>query len=179
MNIWIRRLFLLVSVGGGFAGFTSLAALAFSPGLSVTGYFLCAVMTAAFAFGVVAGFVFLTDEEKGLSWLSWYHMVQIPAFSSAIYTYQFSSGLALNLGFGSQGFAWFFWLGGRAQVSMFQLQQDTYEFTLNLFAIWATWYLRRMLKRTRANKQLETAAVPRSEAQELSAGRHPGPVSHS
>jgi hypothetical protein len=150
MNIWFRRLFLLVSIGGGFSGFAVTAVQVFQADRPIFYYVVCLAACAAYAFGVFAGMKFIEEEEEGLSLLSWYHLIQIPILASPVFSYQFTSGITAYVTLGNRGLSWVTYFGGQWQFSLFQLQDGTLAIGANFFAVWATWYLRKQLAKKRA-----------------------------
>jgi len=149
MKLWLRRLFLVVSVGGGFSGLTVTTMQLLQSGQPVLTYGVSLAACVAYVFGIYSGVKFIESETEGLSLLSWYHLVQIPVVESPIISYKFTSGLAAYLAFGNHGLSWGAYFGGQWQFALFQLQERTFGLGANFFAVWATWYLRKQLARKR------------------------------
>jgi len=158
MNIWHRRLFLVVSIGGGFTGFAVTSGQLFQPGQLPLYYMLCVGVAIAYASGVYGGLKLVEEEAKGLAILSWYFLAQIPIFVSPIISYQFSSGLTAYTTVGTIGLSWGANFGCHWQFSLFQFGDRTLAVGANLFAIWATWFLRKQLARKAAQPGAGTYA---------------------
>jgi hypothetical protein len=155
MNIWLKRLFLVLSTGGGFTGFTVTAPLLFRSYENPLNYVLFVAVMTAYAFGIYAGIKLVEKEEIGLSLLSWYFLAQVPVVISPVASYLFSSGVTTYVTIGSPGgLSWGFYIGGRWQISILNFNDTTIAFGLNIFAIWATWLLRKQLAKSRANQAL-------------------------
>jgi hypothetical protein len=152
MNPWLKRLFLVISIGGGFAGAALTSAQFAVSGQAPLYYALIGVVTSAYAIGVYGGIKLIEDEAKGLRVLSWYYLAQIPYLISPIVSYQFYSGLTVFGAFGSEGSTWGAYCGSRWLYSLLQMNDSRFEVGANAFAIWATWYLRRELSKSLANQ---------------------------
>ena len=113
VNIWWRRFFLILSVGGGFAGFAFTAGELVQFDRSLSYYVLCVGAMALYAFGVFGGLQLVEEKTKGVSLLSWYFLLQIPILISPIFSYEFSSGFTLSVIVGNSGATWTAFLGGR------------------------------------------------------------------
>jgi hypothetical protein len=147
VNTWFRRLFLVLSIGGGFLGFSATSGQLFQAGQPLLFYVLCIAVAMAYGSGIYGGLMLVEEEEKGLVILSWYFLAQVPIFISPIIAYQFSSGLTAYATIGTKGVSWAAFYGGRWQISLFQFGDTGFAAGINFFAVWAIWYLRKQLER--------------------------------
>jgi len=164
LKIWYRRLFLVASVGGGFSGIAITSTQLFRSGQPPIVYLIYIAVSAAYAAGIYGGIKLIEDEARGLSLLSWYFLVQIPAVSSPVITYLFWSGFSMYLSGGSNGFNWRALYGARWLVNLLRPEDVSVEVGINLFALWATWFLRRELSRLRARPLPDPPQAPGTSA---------------
>jgi hypothetical protein len=133
MNIWTKRLLILLSIGGGFAGVNFMLALISRQNVGVAHVLLIVAMIATYGFGIFAGFRLIEDEAKGLRLLRWFFVLQIPIISSAPFSYQ------LTCGFGA-GLTWianqvsFFWRFG-SEMGVLISSGRPWGIGVNLFAL--------------------------------------------
>ncbi len=147
MNIWLRRLFLILSIGGGFAGFTITSVQLIEGTHPLIFYVLSVVACLAYLQGVVAGLRLVENEPDGLRLLFWYNVAQIPVLTSPVLSYLFWAGASLNITLGSNGVKWFAGYGGRWQIGLFQFGDLTFAVGVNFVALWAAWYLWKLRQR--------------------------------
>ncbi len=152
MNRWLRKLFLVLSIGGGFAGLAVTCAQLFQPSQPLFYYVLCFVVCLAYIQGILSGLVLAENEEEGLRQLSWYFLAQVPVFISPVISYQFAAGAWLTIVVSTTGIHWAAQFGGRWVMALLQLNDRTFGVGANIFAIWATWYLRMALRKRRASQ---------------------------
>src|SRR5580765_4473399 len=95
MNIWLRRLLLILLIGGGFAGLALITEFVFQPikpiaRIAMLG-FIC-----AYCYSIFIGLK-LSEGTASLNYVRLYYALQIPFLSSPIITYRFGSGLQVTL----------------------------------------------------------------------------------
>ena len=147
MTRWIRRLNIVLTIGGGFLGLAvtlqALFSLEASPPAVFTLYILFAAL---YAFGILVGI--RLAEGRGIERrLILFYALQIPWISSPILGYRFASGFNLSgalIGFELNGF---FRLGSDWQMNLFQALP--WGIGLNFFALAMAIYL--VLKRKAAS----------------------------
>lgn len=133
MNLWTKRLLILLSVGGGYCGLVFMFLLFPQVNGRIVGYLLVSAMMATFAFGIFSGLKFIEDEAKGLRLLRWFFAIQIPIVSSPVFAYQLSSGAAANLSFIGSNLAAFGRFG--SEMGVWILQDRPWGLGLNVFAL--------------------------------------------
>lgn len=122
MNTWTKRLFILLSIGGGYAGAVIISGmLPKSPLLSAT-QLIGWAMIATFCYGVFGGLSLLDNEVKGLRRLRWFFLIQIPVLSSPFFAYSCNAGLSLGVWWigGANGLLWRF---GSEMTLLFRASQ--------------------------------------------------------
>jgi hypothetical protein len=168
MNIWTKRLLILVSVGGGYCGAVFMFLLFPQVRGNVAGYFLIAAMIATFAFGVFAGLRFIEGEAKGLKLLRWFFAIQVPILSSPIFAYQLSSGFGVNLSWIGERLSAFFRFG--SEMGVWILQDRPWGLGVNAFAlimlVWTHRLIRGREKRPNKAPEPTTTSVTSPAAQE-------------
>jgi hypothetical protein len=97
MNKWIKRVLLLLQIGGGFTGvsITVQTLMRVEPTVGVV--VISLIFGAIFGFGMVAGLALVENERLGIVLSQVYQAVQIPVVSSPIIVYRLCSGLVVNL----------------------------------------------------------------------------------
>jgi len=150
MNLWIKRLFITLSVGGGYCGAVFMFLLFPQVQGQIAGYILVAVMIATFSFGVFSGLRFIEDEGKGLRLLRWFFGIQVPILSSPILAYQLSAGAGVNLSWIGSKMS-FFWRFG-SEMGVWILQDRPWGLGLNVFALAMFVWTNRLLKKKEANQ---------------------------
>jgi len=153
-------LFLIISIGGGFAGAAVTITQLANSGQAPLYYALIGIVTVAYSIGIYGGIKLIEDEEKGLRILSWYYLAQIPYLVSPVISYQFYSGLTLFGAIGTRGVTWGAYCGSRWLYTLFQMSDSRLEVGANFFGVWATWYLRKELGRKLANPRPCPTPVP-------------------
>src|SRR5580704_4319899 len=118
MNRWLKRLHLVLTIGGGFAGlavaFTTLGdsfRQSLSDGFLIIGailYFLCAVVVG----------VRLADGAASRMSLLWLYGVQVPLFSSPVIAYHLSLGAHVYIGVLGDSFYWNLQFGDQYSVGL-------------------------------------------------------------
>jgi hypothetical protein len=149
MNIWTKRLFILLSVGGGYCGAVFMFLLFPQVKGQIAGYILVSAMIATFGFGVFCGLRLIEDEEKGLRLLRWFFGVQIPILSSPLLAYQLSSGAGVNLSWIGSNMS-IFWRFG-SEMGVWILQDRPWGLGLNAFALVMFVWTNRILKKKETN----------------------------
>jgi hypothetical protein len=118
MNPWLRRLHLVLTIGGGFAGlavaFTTMGD-SFRQSLpddvliiGATLYFLCAIVVG----------VRLADGAASRTSLLWLYGVQVPLLSSPVIAYHLSLGAHIYVGVLGASFYWNLQFGDHYSVSL-------------------------------------------------------------
>jgi hypothetical protein len=152
MNIWTKRLLIVLSVGGGFCGMVVVSSLLPQASGKPISYLLATAMIATFAFGVFAGFRLIEEQDKGLKLLRWFFALQIPILSSPFFVYQLTSGFGLMLWIIEQkpSISWRF----GSEMGVCFLQDQSWVAGVNVFALAMFLWTSSMLKK-RKNKSLE------------------------
>lgn len=160
MNPWLKRLFWIASIGGGFCGLAITSAEIFQSGRPLFIDLLYVGVAAAYGFGIYGGIKLIEDEERGLSLLSWYFLAQTVTLTSLVLAYAFWSGCAAFVTVGTKGLGWQAVYGARWFINVLELGDSTLIFGVNLFGLWAVWYLRRELRRVRGRASARPEAPP-------------------
>jgi len=104
MNRWIRRVLVVLEVGGGFAGISILLfSRQWNASVPVTVWTLSSLFALLFFFGIVAGLALMEAPKLGITLSAVYQALQTPAISSPVLTYSAFSGLEVRVGWW-QGF---------------------------------------------------------------------------
>ncbi len=143
MNVWLRRLLVLASIGGGSAGFAVAAREFLKADQNTLYYLVCVVVMIAYAAGIYGGIRLAERERDGPRWLFWFFLAQVPVVTSPVLSYLFWCGATVHVTLGTNGFAWGAFVGSQWQISLLQFKHAAYAFGLNFFALWASWYLGR------------------------------------
>lgn len=133
MNRWMRRLHLLLTIGGGFAGVViTLQAFFASKEANPVFYALLGAFVCLYGYGVFAGLRFAEapEEKKHLVIFYW---LQVPWISSPIIAYRFATGFHLSGAIIGGQLAGFFRIGSDWQFSL--LQSAPWGIGLNVFAL--------------------------------------------
>jgi hypothetical protein len=133
MNTWMRRLHLVLTVGGGFAGIIiTLQAFFASKEANPMFYALLFAFVCLYGFGVFAGLRFAeTPQEK--KWLAIFYWLQVPWISSPLVAYRFASGFHISGAVIGSQLSGFFRIGSDWQFSFFQ--SAPWGVGLNVFAL--------------------------------------------
>lgn len=158
MNLWTRRLFIVLSVGGGYCGAVFMVLLFSQVKGQIAGYLLVSAMIATFAFGIFGGLRFIEDEEKGLRWLRWFFGIQTPILSSPLFAYQLSSGAGINLSWIGSNLTLFGRFGSEMSVGI--LQDRPWGLGLNIFALGMFLWTGRLREKKSAIPPPEPASAP-------------------
>jgi hypothetical protein len=118
MNPWLRRLHLVLTIGGGFAGlavaFTTMGESfrqSLSDGFLIVGailYFLCAIVIG----------VRFADGAASRTSLLWLYGVQVPLLSGPVIAYHLSLGAHVYVGVLGDSFYWNLQFGDHYSVSL-------------------------------------------------------------
>lgn len=133
MNPGMRRLHLLLTIGGGFAGIIiTLEAFFASKEANPLFYALLLAFVCLYGYGVFAGLRFAEapEENKHLAVFYW---LQVPWISSPIFAYRFASGFHVSGAIIGSQLSGFFRVGSDWQFSM--LQSAPWGIGLNVFAL--------------------------------------------
>lgn len=133
MNIWLRRLHLLLTIGGGFTGaIVTLQALFAAQGAAPVYYVLLVVFAGLYGFGVITGLRFAETSQPTKS-LVLYYFLQVPWISSPLIAYRFAAGFHLSGAILNGQLAGFFRVGSDWQFSL--LQAAPWGVGVNVFAL--------------------------------------------
>jgi hypothetical protein len=144
MNIWTKRLLILVSVGGGYCGAVFMSLLFSQVRGHAAAYLLVVAMIATFGFGVWSGLKLIENEARGLRLLRWFFAIQIPILSSPYVAYHLSSGFAINVSWMGKQLSAFFRFGSEMGVSF--LQNQPWGLGVNVFALIMFLWTRRLIR---------------------------------
>jgi hypothetical protein len=132
MNIWFRRLLVILTVGGGFLGMVmTVNALFASKDTPVLGYAMLGLFVALYGYGIVAG-LRLSEDANHYGHVLFFYALQVPFFSSPIILYRFGGGLQVTVWVVGLNFGWMFRLGSDWQMAI--LQPNSWGGGVNLFA---------------------------------------------
>jgi hypothetical protein len=146
MNKWIKRLLVVLQIGGGFAGLVVIAQLVIMnaeiTAISVMGNVIFGII---FFFGIVAGLVLIEDEKLGIVLSQIFQATQIPLLSSPIIVYRLICGFGVAV----------FWQGARAgfnywfgcHYAFFLFDNAAWGIGVNIVALVLFIYLVRLRKR--------------------------------
>ena len=97
MSLWIKRLHLVFTIGGGFAGFV--LSLSNIPGVIGAGFATLVLVTAFaafYAYAIVVG-IRLVEGKPSRRHLIFFYGAQLPVLSSPIFAYQLCAGAFVNV----------------------------------------------------------------------------------
>ena len=117
MNVWFRRLLLVLTIGGGFLGI-AVTIQFFAQTDKVVGYIMLLAFIGLYAYGVLVGLK-LSEGPPPLKHLRLYFGVQIPFISSPVVVYRFCSGLQATVAIAQSGLTWDCRLGTEWQFAIF------------------------------------------------------------
>ena len=130
---WWRRLQLLLTVGGGFAGLCVVLQGAITAGkMPLLYYIVISFFALLYCLGIFAGIRYSEQPDNWLP-LFLYHAIQVPLFTSPLFSYIFASGFLLSFGFGGGRLGFSFALGSSWMFTIAQTQP--WSIGLNIFAI--------------------------------------------
>jgi hypothetical protein len=130
MNVWFRRL-LLILIGGGFIGI-ALTAQAFPQSDRVIAYVALLAFVILNGYGIFLG-VRLSDGSAPLRHLRLYFALQIPFISSPIIAYRFATGLQVTIAMIQSGLRWDWRLGSEGQFAI--LSSAPWGIGINVVAV--------------------------------------------
>jgi hypothetical protein len=116
MNVWFRRLLLVLTIGGGFVGLI-LTMPFFSSADKVVAYLMLLAFIGLYGYGIFAGFK-LSEDSASLKHLRLYFSLQIPFISSPLIAYRFCSGFQATVAIIEPGLKWDFRLGSEWQFAI-------------------------------------------------------------
>jgi len=131
MNAWLRRLLLILTIGGGFVGITLTAPFFFHVD-KVIAYGALLVFVALYGYGIFLG-VKLSEGSAPLPHLRFYFGLQIPFLSSPVIAYRFSTGLQATIAIIQPGVRFDWRLGSEGQFAI--LSSEPWGIGINIFAL--------------------------------------------
>jgi hypothetical protein len=133
MRTWLRRLHLLLTVGGGFNGVT-ICLLGLWPAYEQkpAAVIVMAVGIVLFACAIVIGMRVFEGRTARMP-LLWFYALQIPILSSPGFSFHISAGAHFNVGFVGAALMWHAQLGADYAASL--LSDDPWGLGVNLFAL--------------------------------------------
>jgi hypothetical protein len=146
MSIWFQRFFTLITVGGGSLGLSAVITQGTTPGQPVLFYAFCLFAVICYAASIYYGLLLPTDTRKAANFLSWYFLIQCPIIMTPVIGYQLSTGVTTAVVAHGRGLSTSFYLGSKWEFALFQIHAPNIYIGLNIFAVWATWMLRRSLR---------------------------------
>ncbi len=98
MNRWVRRILIVLEIGGGFTGF-SVVLLSLKQNLGMPTHIVTSlgVFACAFLFGVFSGLTLVDKPKMGVLLSAVYQMIQIPIVSSPWVAYKLFSGVQIGI----------------------------------------------------------------------------------
>lgn len=96
MNRWIKRLLVLLQIGGGYTGLCISLNSLFSLGCIDAEAISCIAFVLMYLFGIICGYLMIENEFVGIRYSMLYQLVQIASISTPLVTYVFSSGAMFN-----------------------------------------------------------------------------------
>ena len=131
MNVWFRRLLLILTIGGGFVGI-ALTTTLFHQANKVIAYVLLLAFIAFYGYGVFVGLK-LSEGPAPLGHLRAYFAFQIPLLSSPVVAYRFCSGLQATIAIIPPTLGWDCRLGSEWHFAV--LSSDRWGIGVNLVAL--------------------------------------------
>jgi hypothetical protein len=131
MNIWFRRLLVILTIGGGFLG-VAITAQFFSQVDKVIGYLVLLAFVGLYGYGICLG-VKLSEGSALLRHLRVYFGLQIRFISSPVIAYRFTTGLQTTIAITQSGLRWDFRLGSEGQFAI--ISQEPWGFGINVVAL--------------------------------------------
>ncbi len=115
MNRWVRRILIVLEVGGGFMGF-SMMLVSLKGGVSMPAHAVIGfgVFACAFLFGIFSGLTLVDKPKMGVLLSAVYQMIQIPIVSSSWITYNLYSGAQIGIHWSEGKLAVTFHCGARS-----------------------------------------------------------------
>jgi hypothetical protein len=115
-DIWLRRLLVILLIGGGFTGVALITEFVFPPMKSIARITLLGFVC-IYCYGIFIGLK-LSEGTASLKYLRLYFALQIPFVSSPIITYRFGSGLQVTLAITESGLTSICRLGSEFQFAI-------------------------------------------------------------
>jgi hypothetical protein len=131
MNVWFRRLLLILTIGGGFLG-VAITTQFFPQANKVIVYIMLLAFVGLYGYGIFVG-LRLSEGFAPLQHLRVYFGLQIPFISSPLIAYHFCSGLQATIAIIQPGLTWGFRLGSEWQFSI--LSSAPWGFGINFVAL--------------------------------------------
>jgi hypothetical protein len=116
MNVWFRRLLLILTIGGGFVGI-ALTIQFFTQADKVIAYVMLVAFISLYAYGIFTG-IKLSEGLPPLKHLRLYFGLQIPFISSPVIGYRFGSGLQMTVAIIQSEMRWDCRLGAEGQFAL-------------------------------------------------------------
>jgi hypothetical protein len=132
MSLFVRRILLILNVGGGFAGLATTLGIGASINFSVYAYGIVIFFIALYSYGIYVG-VRLSEGAEVHRHLILYYALQVPFVSSPLVLYRFCSAIQITAAVVDSGVAWILHIGSDWQFAL--LQHNPYRFGANLFAL--------------------------------------------
>lgn len=159
MNPLLRRLNIILTIGGGFLGIAfTLQAFFSAKESNPVFYAMLTAFVALYAYGIFAGFRLIEKEET--KHLIVFYWLQVPWFSSPLLTYHLASGFFLSVSLIDWRFNAAFRLGSDWRFSLFQ--SDPWGVGINLFALAMVIILHRLKRRGSPASALASTVAPDS-----------------
>jgi hypothetical protein len=117
MNAWLRRLLLVLTIGGGFVG-VLLTIPFLAQADKVIAYVMVIAFVALYGYGIFLGLK-LSEGVAPLRALRVYFALQIPFISSPLVAYRFSTGFQTTIAIGQSRLAVDWRLGSEGQFALF------------------------------------------------------------
>ena len=131
MNVWFRRLLLILTIGGGFVGVARTIQF-FSHVDKVIAYVVLLAFVCLYGYGIFLG-VKLSEGPAPLRHLRVYFGLQIPFISSPIVAYRFATGFQTTIAITQSGLGWDVrFLGSEGQFAI--LSQEPWGVGINVIA---------------------------------------------
>ena len=132
MNVWFRRLLLILTIGGGFVGVARTIQF-FSHVDKVIAYVVLLAFVCLYGYGIFLG-VKLSEGPAPLRHLRVYFGLQIPFISSPIVAYRFATGFQTTIAITQSGLGWDVrFLGSEGQFAI--LSQEPWGEGINVVAL--------------------------------------------
>jgi hypothetical protein len=97
MNPWMKRLLLILEIGGGFVGLSVILLNVMEGQFAGGAFFVAAVFALVYCYGIGAGLVLAENLHLGILLSLIYQLIQIPIVRSADLFYLFSSGAMVSV----------------------------------------------------------------------------------
>jgi len=162
MKPWLRRLLVILTIGGSFTGIVlTLQGFFSSKEANPLLYAMYVCFIVLYGYGVLAGLSFSEREEDKKSLIVFYWL-QVPWISSPIIGYRFTSGFHISGAFIGDKMSGFFRLGSDWQFNLFQ--EIPWGIGLNVFALAVALFLMRKRMPNQAPLPTPGAVTPAAAA---------------